>query len=229
MKKIKIPNEIAYVLATVILAVAVCFATACDFGVSMVVAPAYILSIKFPVLTFGQWEYVTQAILFVIFCIMMKRIHWSYLSSFFTCLFYGGVLDLFRLIPLFNPSVTIPGSMNIYLRILYFVLGMVLCSFSIALFNKTYIFPQVVDTFPRGAAKRFNCQFAIPKYIFDASYLVIALALSLIFFHGVEGIGWGTVVLVVLNGFIISLFIKMLDKCFEFPPLLKKFSTHFEL
>ena len=103
-KRLHIPSEIIYVLAVVILAFSVCLATAADFGVSMIVAPAYILSIKFPVLTFGQWEWVTQAILFVIFCIIMRRFHWAYLVSFFTCLFYGAVLDLWRLIPIFNPT-----------------------------------------------------------------------------------------------------------------------------
>lgn len=228
MKKLKIPNEIAYVLAIIILALAVCFATASDFGVSMIVAPSYILSMKFTFLTFGQWEYVTQALLFVIFCIMMKRFHWTYLSSFITCVLYGCVLDLWRLIPLFDPNVTIPGSMNIYLRVLFFLLGMFLCSFSIAIFNKTYIYPEVVDMFPRGAAKRFNCKFFVAKYIFDATYLIIGLVLSLCFFKGIRGIGWGTLVLVVCNSFIINLFMKMLDKFVEFPPVHTKFAQHFD-
>ncbi len=228
MRKLKIPNEVAYFLAIIILAVAVCFATASDFGVSMIVAPAYILSMKFTFLTFGQWEYATQALLFIIFCIMMKRFHWTYLTSFLTCLIYGGVLDLFRLIPLFNPNVTIPGSMDIHLRILYFLLGMFLCSFSIALFNRAYIYPEVVDMVPRGAAKRFNCKFFVAKYIFDASYLIIGLVLSLCFFKDIRGIGWGTLVLVVCNGYIINLFMKLIDKCFEFPPIHNKFSQHFD-
>ena len=81
---------------------------------------------------------------------------------------------------------------------------------------------------PRGAAKRFNCNFFIPKYILDVTYLLIGLTLSLIFFHTIKGIGWGTLVLVAVNSFLISVFMKLIDKFFEFPPLFKKFSTHFD-
>ena len=67
MKKLRFSSELAYLIAIIMLAFSVCLATAADFGVSMIVAPAYILSMKFTFLTFGQWEYVTQGILFIIF------------------------------------------------------------------------------------------------------------------------------------------------------------------
>ncbi len=227
-KKIRIPSEVIYVLAVVILAFSVCLATAADFGVSMIVAPAYILSIKFPVLTFGQWEYVTQGVLFIIFCIIMKRFHWTYLVSFFTCLFYGAVLDLWRLIPIFNPNVTAPGSFDLWLRILFFVVGILLTSLSIALFNKCYIYPQVVDMVPQGVCKKFDFKFAYVKYVFDGTYLVLGLVLSLIFFGNVVGLSFGTAIMFVINGFFISFLMKMLDKAFMFEPAFKKFAKQFE-
>ena len=227
-KKIRIPSEIIYVLAVVILAFSVCLATAADFGVSMIVAPAYILSIKFPALTFGQWEYVTQGILFVIFCFIMRRFHWTYLVSFLTCLFYGAVLDLWRLIPIFNPNVTAPGSFDLWLRIVFFVVGILLTSFSIALFNRCYISPQVVDMVPQGVCKKFNFKFAYVKYVFDGAYLALGLVLSLIFFGKIVGLSFGTAIMFVINGFFISFLMKLLDKAFEFIPALKGFAKQFE-
>lgn len=227
-KKIRIPSEIIYVLAVVILAFSVCLATAADFGVSMIVAPAYILSIKFPVLTFGQWEYVTQGILFIIFCLIMRRFHWTYLVSFFTCLFYGAVLDLWRLIPIFNPNVTVPGSFDLWLRIVFFVVGIILTSFSIALFNRCYICPQVVDLVPQGICRKFNFKFAYVKYVFDGIYLTIGLTLSLIFFGNIVGLSFGTAIMFIINGFFISFCMEMLDKVFEFTPAFKKFAKQFE-
>ena len=73
MKKLKLPSEIAYLLAVVLLAFSVAMLSAVDFGLSMIVAPAYVLSQKFTFLTFGQAEYVLQAILFVAFCIIVKK------------------------------------------------------------------------------------------------------------------------------------------------------------
>ena len=73
-KKINIPSEVAYVFAIITLAFAVAMITMTGFGVSMVVAPAYILSQKVSFLTFGQSEYVIQSILFIIFCILMRKV-----------------------------------------------------------------------------------------------------------------------------------------------------------
>lgn len=227
-KRIKISSEITYFLAIVILAFSVCLATASDFGVSMIVAPAYILSMKFSFLTFGQWEYVTQAILFVLFCLIMRKFHWTFLMSFVTCLIYGAILDLWRLIPIFNPSVTAPGSFDLWLRILFFVLSLLLTSLSIAMFNRSYIYPQVVDMVPNGISKKYKFKFAYAKYAFDFVYLSLGLTLSFIFFGKIVGLSFGTAIMFVVNGFSISFTMKMLDKFFEFVPLIKPFARFFE-
>lgn len=153
MKKLKLPSEVVYLAAIVLLAFSVAMLTSVDFGISMIVAPAYILSLVVPI-TFGQAEYVIQAILFVIFCIVMKNFRISYLSSFITCLLYGAVLDLFRLIPIFNPAVTPPGSMDLWVRIVMFILGVPMSAFSIALFSKTYLYPEVYDLFFMGIRQK---------------------------------------------------------------------------
>lgn len=109
MHKIKLHSETLYLFATVLLAFSVAMLTAADLGISMIVAPAYLLSLKTGFLTFGQAEYVIQAGLFIVFCLMMRKCKAVYLSSFLTCLFYGAVLDLWRLVPVFNPQATTPG------------------------------------------------------------------------------------------------------------------------
>ncbi len=100
-RKLKIPSEVVYILAVALLSLAVAMLTAANFGVSMIVAPAYLLSLKLEFLTFGQAEYVIQAGLFVVFCIAMRGFKIVYLSSFATCLVYGAALDLWRCIPFF--------------------------------------------------------------------------------------------------------------------------------
>ena len=71
-RKLKIPSEVVYILAVALLSLAVAMLTAANFGVSMIVAPAYLLSLKVGIFTFGQAEYVIQAGLFIIFCIVMR-------------------------------------------------------------------------------------------------------------------------------------------------------------
>lgn len=119
-KKITLHSELIYILSILILSFSVAMVSAADFGLSMIVSPAYILSQKLGFLTFGQSEYVIQAILFIVFCVLIKKVKLIYFTSFATCLIYGAVLDLWRaVIPMFNPTVTIPGSMSKPIRITF--------------------------------------------------------------------------------------------------------------
>ena len=54
MKKRKISSEFVYFTGAIILAFATALLTASDLGLSMVIAPAYIVSLKFDILTFGD-------------------------------------------------------------------------------------------------------------------------------------------------------------------------------
>lgn len=229
-KKITIHSEFAYIFATVILAFAVAMATAADFGISMTVAPAYIISQKFKFLTFGQSEYVLQAIMFVVLCLLLKKFRISYLFSFVTCLFYGAVLDLWRIIiPHFNPAVTPAGSMSFLLRAVYFVLSILITSFSIALYYRIYIPSQVYDYFTKSVAEFYNINKSKFKIWYDAGSLAVSVALTLAFFGKFIGIGVGTFIITAVNGLLIGFFGKMLDKCVEFKPLFSKFSKLFDI
>ena len=112
-RKLTVNNEFAYVFALLIQAFGVALISAANVGVSMVIAPALILSQKFTFLTFGQCEYIVQGMLLIAFCIAVRKFKPVYLSSFVSCLIYGGFLDMWRaLIPLLNPALTAPGSMT---------------------------------------------------------------------------------------------------------------------
>ena len=67
MKRKTLYTELAYGLAMVGLSFSVALMTRADFGVSMVVAPAYLLYLKLnpvlPFFTFGMAEYTLQAVL----------------------------------------------------------------------------------------------------------------------------------------------------------------------
>lgn len=78
MKKKKISAELAYVLATLILAFGTAMMTKANFGVSMVVAPAYLLHLKLSqywnFITFGVAEYMLQAFLLIVLCIVIEKV-----------------------------------------------------------------------------------------------------------------------------------------------------------
>ncbi|MBQ6018854.1 MAG: hypothetical protein IJL26_01625 [Clostridia bacterium] len=230
MKKIKISSEVDYILAILLLSLSVAMISCTDFGVSMIVAPAYILSQKVPFLTFGQSEYVLQGVLIIVFCILMRRVKLIYFSSFATGLVYGAALDLWRLvIPHFNPDITPPGSLPLWLKLLYFTVGMTATSLSIAMFFRTYLYPQVYDFFVKGVAEKFGLNRNKFKICYDAAFLVISCAMTLILFHKFVGVGVGTLVMTACNGVLIGLFGKLLDRFFVFEPRFKKFARYFEI
>ena len=230
MKQIRFPGEAAYCVALVTLALAVAMTAAADFGVSMIVAPAYILSLKVTALSFGQCEYIVQGLLFVVFCLLMRRVRAVYCSSFVTGLLYGAALDFWRLvIPHFNPDATAPGAFPMPLRILYFLGGTVLCSACIALFFHTYLYPQIYDFFVKGVSARYKLDRTRFKIAYDAAFLVVACAMSLLLFHGFRGVGVGTLITVAVNGLLIGAFDKLFDKAFNFTPLFPRFAVHFSL
>lgn len=224
MKKITIYSELVYVMAMLIITLSVAMCTAADFGVSMIVAPAYILHLKFSFLTFGQAEYIVQGLLFVLFCIIMKSFRFTYFGSFITALIYGAVLDLWcMIIPALNPSVTPAGSMPMAVRVALFAASMVLTSFSVSLFFRTYLHPEVYDMFVSAIADRYNLNTSKFKYIFDFTCLAVSIVMTLVFFRRIEGIGIGTVVICVVNGFLIGMFGKIMDKYVTIKPLFPKF------
>ena len=230
MKKFEVKSEFAYIISIVVLAFSVAIMSAVDFGVSMIVAPAYILSLKFDFLTFGQCEYIVQALLFIVFCILVKKIKPQFFFSFITCIIYGAVLDFFRaVIPILNPSIYPPGSFNIILRVVFFIVAELLTAFAVALCFKTYLYPQVNDFIVKGLSTRFNLDRNKFKRIYDFMCLSISVLLSLILFKNIKGIGIGTVVLTLINGVLIGFFDKILSKLFEFKPMFKNFAKGFDV
>ena len=229
MKKRKISSEVVYFAGAVILAFATALLTASDLGLSMVVAPAYIVSLRFDFLTFGQAEYLVQGILFVAFCIVVRKLKITYFCAFLSGFIYGLILDFWRMvIPHFNPNLYEAGGFSMQLRIFYFVTGFLLNSLGVMLYFKSYIYPQVYEFFVKGVSEHFHIELSRFKIGFDLCCFIVAVAVSFLLLHRIEGIGVGTIVLACCNGLLIGWYGKWFDRHFETDPLFVKFSEKFE-
>ncbi len=228
--KIRIPNEIVYLAAICCLALAVAMVASAGFGMSMIVAPAYVLSRRFTALTFGQTEYVVQACLFVVLCVAVGGFRVVFLSAFANCMVYGAVLDFLRFaVPVLNPRVTPVGSLPFAARVCLFAAGLVLTGASVAVFYKTYMYPQVYDFFVRAVSGHFGIKRLKFKYCFDFACLFTATALSLLFFGRLVGIGVGTLIVTCTMGLLIEFFCSLYDKFFDFVPYFSDFAEKFDL
>ena len=96
-KKRGFSSEAAYVLGILTMALGTAMMASADFGMSMVVAPAYLTYLKLsqtlPFFTFGMAEYLLQALLLVALGCVLRRFRLSYLFSFVTAVLYGLALD----------------------------------------------------------------------------------------------------------------------------------------
>lgn len=214
--KAKLSNEIVYISGTVILSLATAMLSVADFGLSVIVSPAYLISLKVPYLTFGQAEYIIQGILFLIFCVAMKKAKVLYLGAFLSGVIYGMILDLWRiLIPHFNPDVYAPGTLSVQFRVIYFIIGFFINAFGAMLYFKNKYYPQVYEFFVKGVSEKYRVELSKFKLRFDLAFLLLTLILSFVMFHGLVGIGVGTIIMACCNGPLIGRYSRWFDRHFE--------------
>lgn len=220
-KKIVVPSEVIYLLHLLILSFSVALCASSNLGLSMIASPAFIISEKISWLTFGQAEYIVQGILFILMCIFIRKFRPIFLMAFLSCLIYGVMLDLWRLIPIFSSSHN-PEEWAMWLRILIFASSLIITSFSVMLAFKTYIYPCVVDFVVTAIVKRYNWKLSIVKWSYDGFMLLVSVVLSWALFGGWVGVGFGTLAAAIINGPVIGFFSRMYDKFFVSKPLFPK-------
>lgn len=212
-------TEAAYFAGLALLAFGCSLMTRADFGLSMVVSPAYILHLEvsryFPFFSFGMAEYTLQAVLLIAMICVLRRFKPSYLFSFATAVFYGFVLDGFLFLV---PEISAD---SYALRVLFYCVGMPATSAGVAVILKTYISPEVYELIIKEATDRFGFSLSRFKTCYDCVSCALSIAMSLVFFGRLEGVGLGTVVCALVNGFLIGAFTKLLDRCFDFKDGLK--------
>ena len=220
-KKTVFYSEIAYIVGMITLAVGTAFMERADFGISMVVAPAYLIHLKVSqallFYTFGMSEYIFQAFLLILLSVVMRRFKKSYLFSFVTAVLYGITLDLTMSL------VSLLPFSGMWARVVYYVLGMALCSVGVAFFFKTYISPEAYELFVRDVSDKYSAGITKVKTVYDVVSCLIGVIMSFIFFGlwHFEGVKAGTILCALINGFMIGKISAYLDKTFDFKDALK--------
>lgn len=215
MKKRTMFTEWAYVAGLLLIAGGVVLMEKADFGLSMIVAPAYLLHRWLePVwsrFSFGTAEYCFQALLLILMTLVLRRFRTSWLFSFVTAVIYGFVLD--GLLAL--GAALSAGSL--WLRGLWYVLGMLMGSMGVACMFRTYLAAEVYELFVKEVSRAFGVEIHRFKTAYDCVSCLIGLIMSfLIFgFGSFVGVSWGTIVCALVNGWIIGRCSAWLQNTFE--------------
>lgn len=215
MKKV-FYTEWAYILGVTILALGTAIMEKADCGVSMVVAPALILYTKlseiFSFFTFGMAEYLLQFTLIILLTIVMRKFKISYILSFLTTIIYGIILDCCVFVLSF---ITVE---DMWLRIIFYIVGLFTTALGVALMFHTYISPAVYELFVKEVQEGYELDMFKTKTTYDCVSCVVAIIMSfsLFGFGNFVGVKLGTIVCAFVNGFIISKYSKFLESKFEF-------------
>lgn len=225
MKKPVICTEILYLVALATLAFGTALMVYGDFGMSMVLAPAYILHLYIsqflPFFSFGVAEYALQAVILLTLTLVMRRGKLSYLLSFAAAVLYGVILDASSMLTALLP-------VNLYLRIAGYAIGGVICCASLALLFGSYLPPAAYELFTKElAAKLQKPVHKVAGYYYIGS-LLLSVILSLLLFGKLRGVGIGTAICAFAYGTLIRLFQTAYGKLFRIQdrfPLRKKFEA----
>lgn len=216
MKKQVFYTEVAYIVGLALLALSAAMMAASDFGVSMVVAPAYILHLAIspylPFFSFGMAEYSLQAVLLILMVLILREFRLSFLFSFVTAVLYGLILDLFVFLVSFLPAS------EWGVRLLLFIFGMLMGSAGVSMIFHTYIAPEVYELLVKEVSAKFHINIHKFKTGYDCSSLLLSVAMSFLFFGlwQFEGVKIGTFVVAALNGFLISRWTKLFESLWDF-------------
>lgn len=233
MKKLQKTSELLWVFGIVFVALGVAICSKADLGVSMIAAPAFVISEAINPLwsgfSVGVTEYLIQGILLIILCVVIRKFNWRYLLAFLVAVIYGYTLDLFLLI---LASVNFN---EVWLRWIMLIVGDIVTAFGVACFFKTYMPLQVYELFVAKSASTFNININVSKSIFDKSLLIISIVLALtlfgdvttfdwstIYYKSFHSIGLGTIVTTLINSPLINASSKFIDAVFDPTPMFPK-------
>lgn len=209
-------TEAAYFTGIASLALGTAFMEAADLGLSMVVAPAYLIHLKlsqyWSFFSFGMAEYLFQGCLLALLALVLRRFRVSYLFSFVTAVFYAFLLDMFMALTSLIPVAGMAG------RIGFFLLGFLMCAFGVSMMFHTYIAPEAYELFVKEVSAKWGWDIHRVKTVYDCVSCAVAIAMSFAFFGfgHFEGVKAGTIACALVNGWVIGRFTHFLDSRFNF-------------
>lgn len=226
MKK-RMYRETAYVLAMIILSLGTALMERADFGISMIVAPSYLLHLKvsqsLPWFSFGVAEYLMQTVVLLLVMICMRKVKLAYFFAFISAMLSGGLLDvsiaLVALLP-FDGTVA---------RLVYYILGLYIGTVGVGLIFHSYVTPGAYESFVKELAPKYGVDLGKFKTAYDCCSLLLGVIFSFAFFGfgNFVGIRLGTVFCAAVNGTMVAFNSRLVDKYFDFEDKLPRVGNFF--
>ena len=206
-KKEIFKRYVLFIISVFFCGVGVAFTKHAELGVSPISSIANVVSIKFDFISFGTWLIVSNCVLLMGQIILLRRnfkpiqllqIPLSFLFGYFTD-FGLWLID------------GIPNG-NYLVRLLLVGAGIIFIGFGIALGVIADVILNSGEAFVKALADVVKKDFGTVKIIFDVSWVLLSIVLSLVFFDGrLLGTREGTIISSVFVGVTVKFFRPLLQ------------------
>ncbi len=212
MRKTEIAKRyILFIVSLFFAALGVAFTKHGELGVSPISTVANIMSYKFDSLSLGTWLIIYNCVLIVgQIAILRKEFEPIQLLQVPLSFLFGWFTDLGMWIVSFIPVNSYP------LRLTMVIVGVVILGFGITLSVIANVIMNAGEAFVKAVSDKIRKEFGNVKIVFDILNVVLALALSLVFFNfTIVGTREGTIISALLTGGVVKFFSKKLKTPLE--------------
>ena len=188
-----------FALGVVINSFGVALITLGNLGTSAISSVPYVCSLQFLMFSFGVTTFILNILLILVQVVLLRRdFKPSQFLQIMVNVLFSAMIDVsMAILGILHPTM-------LWEQFLCIGLGCVALAFGIVI----ELAPNVVvpgEGVVRAIAKVSGVRVGTVKAVFDITLIIIAAVLSLIFFHGLRGVGIGTVISAVLVGPIINI------------------------
>lgn len=188
-----------FILGLMINSFGIAFITKSALGTTQISSIPYVFSLNFEQISFGMFTFILNMIFLVMQIIILRRdFGWIGFLQIVANIVFSTFIDLSMLaLQWLTPETIIT-------RLICLIIGCIILALGISI----EVAPSVTMVPGEGIVKAISVvthtNFGKVKLIFDFTLIIIAVIFSFIFFHGLKGLGIGTIASALLVGPIVS-------------------------
>lgn len=196
----KIQRYIFFLFGVIINSFGVAFITKSNLGTSQISSVPYVFSLYFTDISFGMTTFVFNMLLILIQVLILKKRFQpiQFLQIGVNILFSSFIDVSMALLGWFQPEALLA-------RLISLLIGCVILAVGISIEVAPDVLVVPGEGVVRVIASESRKDFGNVKVCFDVTLILVAVCFSFLFFHGLKGVGIGTIVSALTVGKFVSL------------------------
>ena len=195
----KIKRYIIFFIGVFINSLGVSVITKADLGTSPISSVPYVLSLNFP-FTLGEFTIAVNMIMVILQLVILRRnFKLEHVLQIPFCVIFGYCIDL-------TTAMIKNITFSVYIeKMLFLLVGCIILGFGVYLETLANVAMLPGESLVRAISSTWHTDFGMTKIANDVTLTVIAVVLSFIFAHRLNGVREGTIIAAFLVGYIARL------------------------